>query len=78
MAIGDIKFLIDGVPNITITKGSYKYGSEMQFRILASKSQKIREKIRHPSEWNTVEINMPFEVGKELVEKMNEVIKANS
>jgi len=26
MAMGNIKFLIEGVPNVTITKGSYKFG----------------------------------------------------
>jgi len=78
MAIDDKRIVLTGVPNITITNGSYKFGKEMQFRVIVPKNFRIVEQSRNPSSWNTIEINMPLEVGEELIKKMLEVIKENS
>ena len=65
-AVDGDKFVINGFPKISITEGSYKYGSELQISIIAPKSEKIK-KVRHPSNWNLLEINMPLEEGIKII-----------
>lgn len=66
--LGDTKRLIQGKPKITIMKGSWKYGKQIQFSCTALKGEVI-ERQRNPSEWDTIEILMEFEEGKELIKQ---------
>lgn len=63
---GEKKFIVNGFPKITITKGSYMYGQEVQFS-LACEKKDILPMGRNFSNWNVLEINMPKELGLELI-----------
>jgi hypothetical protein len=69
VSIEDKKFIINGIPKMTITTNSYKYDSELQISLICRKGEAI-EKIRNPSNWNTIEINFPIEEGKAIIEEM--------
>jgi len=61
MAIGESKTVMRGNLKVTLTQNSYKYGSELQFRIIKPKDRgDIEIKSRNKSNWDTVEINVPI------------------
>ena len=69
--VGDNRIVIIGKPKITKTKGSIKFGEEIQFSLTCKKGfSKIES--RNPSEWDTIEINLPKELGLELIKKVYE------
>jgi hypothetical protein len=72
LTLGNTKVVLNGLFKITTTKGSYNYGSELQFQIFSPKSEKsaVRKKKRHPSRWNTTEINVPFDDIDEIIEAL--------
>ena len=67
--IGKDKVILLGRPKISITKGSYKFGRELQFSVCAHKAAGAAASKRNPSEWNTIEICIPLEVGRRLIEE---------
>lgn len=67
----DERLILKGLPKATITKGSYKFNEEIQFSITAPKGSIVKEK-RNNSKWDTIELCMPLEVGKELINKLQE------
>lgn len=64
--IGEKRFTINGLPKISLMKNSYKYGKELQFSIVCPK-ESFTESKRNKSQWNVMEINLPLEVGIELI-----------
>lgn len=75
-ACGERKFILTGYPKISVLKGSYKYPEEMQFSLVMPKTESPEFKQRNPnSNWNLVEINMPVEQGKELIEAVYKDLK---
>lgn len=67
-AVGTRKVILTGYPKITLVKGSYKYPDELQFSLAMHKDQSPEFKDRHDTKWNCVEINMPVEQGKHIIE----------
>lgn len=76
MAVGKSKIVLKGNLRVTLTQNSYKYDSELQFRILTHKdSKKAYKKIRHESQWNTVEINLPIKDLDKIIFALKEIKK---
>jgi len=72
--VGDKRIVLKGFPKFTITKGSYKFGDEIQFSISNFKGAGIISD-RNPSDWDTIELCMPKEVGKLLVDQLQSELK---
>jgi len=60
VTVDDSKSLLDGKFSITSTKGSYKYGDELQFKIFAPKGSGITKNERNNSPWERIEIMIPM------------------
>lgn len=69
-AVGDRKVVLTGYAKICLVQGSYKYPPEMQFSLFQHKSESPEFKKRNPTEWNCVEMNMPLQQGKDLIEAL--------
>jgi len=74
--MGEDRFILSGPAKISLTKGSYKYGKEMQFSVCAHKEAGFKRPDRNNSDWNTIEICMPLEAGLEMIkEAYKELVK---
>ena len=67
IALGDEKSIFKGTPAITLMEKSYKYGKQIQFKIFARKGSKIVKKKRNKSEWDTIEIDIPYDEGLSML-----------
>jgi len=65
-AMGGSRLVIQGKPNITLMKGSWKFGEQVQFGLFCPKGS-IKKECRNESRWDIIEIDMPVEEGKELI-----------
>lgn len=74
VCIGNKRIILTGNPKITVMKNSKRFGDELQFTLLAKKGQ-VKVEDRNGSAWNTIEINIPLEVGKALIEVTSEALK---
>jgi hypothetical protein len=69
--------VITGNAQICIMEGSYKFPKQIQFAIFSHKTQKIKTEKRNSSEWNLLEIDIPFEEGLKLINEFNEMVKSD-
>lgn len=70
--IGDKRTVIQGMPKFSITNGSWKFGKELQISICSPKLARIEEGRNEGSAWNTLEINMPLEIGQQIIDTIKE------
>ena len=73
-SLGDKRVVLKGKPNFIITKGSYKFPRELQLNLCALKGENIPT-FRNDSKWDIIEIDMPLEVGKELITAINKELE---
>lgn len=63
------KWILSGHPKINRTKGSYKFGDEIQITIWNSAGTTIEKpRVSYATNWDTIEIYFPPDLWKELVE----------
>jgi hypothetical protein len=61
LSIDDKRIILNGQFRATLTEGSYKFGRELQFCVLATKeSKQTTITARNPSAWNRLEIFIPL------------------
>jgi len=66
-AIGRTKAIIHGKMKITLMTNSYKYGSQVQFSLSCDKLDKFNVVERHESAYNTIELNISLDEGKDII-----------
>ncbi|MCK5293665.1 MAG: hypothetical protein KAJ49_03360 [Arcobacteraceae bacterium] len=66
--LGEKRFVINGKPKISFMENSWKFGKQIQFSLICPK-ETIKEEGRNNSKWNVVEIDIPFEEGKEMIKE---------
>lgn len=67
---GENKTIFLGFPQITILKKSWKFGDQLQFSCYIEKEDfETVTKERNDSPYNRVEIYMPLDLGKQILEK---------
>ena len=71
------RYVVKGYPKITIMKNSYKFGNQIQFSLCSSKNSFKNEDRNTYSNWDTLEINIPFDDGVKMVEAVMEELKKN-
>ena len=76
--IGGLRMVIKGKAQITLMKGSGKFGDQIQFSLYAPKSTKIIEETRNPSDYNKLEIDLPIEVALQMMEKIREYVEVKN
>ncbi len=64
--VGKERFTLRGYPKITMTYGSYRFGQEIQFS-LTNKKGVVVAVPRNSTTWDTMEINLPFPLGVEVL-----------
>jgi len=75
--LGEKRKKIYGYPKITLVKGSYKFGPELQISLASHKDNNIEEENRNATPWNSIEINLKFEDGLELIKYILDDLKKN-
>jgi len=64
----DERIVLNGTPKIVIMDGSWKFGKQIQFQLITPREVKPTIEDRHDySNYNRIEIDMPYEKGKELI-----------
>jgi len=69
--VDDQRFVLKGFFQIIVMNGSWKFGNQIQFKLYANKTSGFKVEQRNASDFNTCEIDLPFEKAKELLKCLN-------
>jgi len=64
---GDKRLVLNGPFQVSLMKGSYKFGSQVQFKLFCNKSKGFSIEERNSSDFNTVEICLPEDLAWKLL-----------
>jgi len=69
VCIGQKRLVLRGFVALKAITKRYKFPDELVMTLLSAKTEPVKEELRNPSDWNSVEIYLPLEDADELLEK---------
>ena len=74
-ALDNQRWILTGQAEIILmNEPTGQYGKQIQFKIISPKEIEIKPQLRNPSKWNTIEIAVPLDIGKKILERNDTIL----